>query len=385
MLRQRLIKGIDYAIESNFEAWEIPGRVRKSLINHKNICVYGLGRYFVDLQNKNFFKNFFGKDSIINYVCDMDVNKHGKMFETNIKSALCISYDELVKLDDVVVLVTVGDSRQIQEKLNGDHIENYLFGDLFLREYDPKYSSEWFETNRDKILQVYDMINEEKSKEIYTEVILNRIAPHLAKRIFNDMKEENEYYSTGIFKIVPEKEYIVECGAYTGDSLEEYMEMFDNKVGAYYCFELDNVNAQICQKVIERYQNDNVKLIKAGVSDRTEDIMIADSNGYSARVDGEGEKHNTAHIVRIDDVLADKPVTYIKMDIEGEEIKALIGAREVIEKQGPKLAISAYHFLSDMWEIPLLIKKMNEKYELYFRHHTAAVFDTDCYAVVKEA
>ena len=45
-------------------------------------------------------------------------------------------------------------------------------------------------------------------------------------------------------------------------------------------------------------------------------------------------------------------VTIIKSDIEGSEVKALIGARGHIINEHPKLLISIYHSNDDVWQIP---------------------------------
>ena len=56
--------------------------------------------------------------------------------------------------------------------------------------------------------------------------------------------------------------------------------------------------------------------------------------------------------------------TFIKMDIEGAELSALQGATEVLSNY-PKLAISIYHKINDMWEIPLFIKNNFPDYKFY--------------------
>lgn len=50
------------------------------------------------------------------------------------------------------------------------------------------------------------------------------------------------------------------------------------------------------------------------------------------------------------------------LGIEGVEINALNGAIGCIRKNCPKLSISASHKLDHLWEISLLIRKMNSNY-----------------------
>ena len=73
-------------------------------------------------------------------------------------------------------------------------------------------------------------------------------------------------------------------------------------------------------------------------------------------------------IVRLDDIVGEE-VTYIKMDIEGMELDALKGAEALITKYKPKLAISIYHKMEDIVEIPNHIRNMNLGYRFYLRHY----------------
>jgi FkbM family methyltransferase len=74
-------------------------------------------------------------------------------------------------------------------------------------------------------------------------------------------------------------------------------------------------------------------------------------------------------------------VDYIKMDIEGSEILALQGAQMVIRDFKPKLAISTYHRPEDLWEIPILISKLNNRYKMYFGHHSPMSWESVYYVV----
>ncbi|WP_271811983.1 FkbM family methyltransferase [Clostridium beijerinckii] len=381
-LEEQLIKAIEFAVDSNYSIYNKQGFIWERLKTAKTICIFGTGKYYSDLKEKGFLKTFFKSIAPIKYVCDNNSYNWGKKYITNIDYAKCISPEELSRLDDVVTLIAVGEYKEIQKQLTDLQVENYTIGDLFLREYDQHYSKEWFINNRDRIINALEVFDDYKSKEIYTEVICNRIAPEFSTKTFNEIKEENEYFSTDIFKLTDD-EYIADCGAFIGDSLEEFYEIKKGKFGAYYCFELDNDNCEICNKKIDSYNNNKIELIRAGVSDKNEIISITKSNGFSSRIDGKGNKLIKANIVKIDDALKDKKVTFIKMDIEGAEIPALKGAEKIIKEQNPKLVISAYHYLSDLWEIPLLIKEMNPKYKIYMRHHTTAVWDTDCYAYIQ--
>ena len=69
----------------------------------------------------------------------------------------------------------------------------------------------------------------------------------------------------------------------------------------------------------------------------------------------------------LDELLASYMPTFIKMDIEGAEIDAIMGARKVIGKGSPILAICMYHKQEHLWKIPLLLRALSDQYKFYFR------------------
>ena len=88
-----------------------------------------------------------------------------------------------------------------------------------------------------------------------------------------------------------------------------------------------------------------------------------------------------SNMIRLDDVLGDKRVTLLKMDIEGAEKEALEGAENIIKTQTPKLAICVYHRIEDLWTIPIMLKEWVPEYSISIRHHAKWwVSETVCYA-----
>lgn len=86
-------------------------------------------------------------------------------------------------------------------------------------------------------------------------------------------------------------------------------------------------------------------------------------------------------MVSLDEHIKDRQVNFIKFDIEGSEMEALHGAREIIMKNQPQCAICVYHKLSHLWEVPAYLKTLVPEYKFYLRHHTLLLGDTVCYAV----
>lgn len=83
-----------------------------------------------------------------------------------------------------------------------------------------------------------------------------------------------------------------------------------------------------------------------------------------------------------DDVVGESKSGFIKMDVEGAERQALTGAREIIRRNRPVLAVSAYHLWDDLFVLPLLIKEIaGDDYKVYLRHHGIAAEELVIYAI----
>ena len=110
--------------------------------------------------------------------------------------------------------------------------------------------------------------------------------------------------------------------------------------------------------------------------------MCMKGNCASAVIKDSGSNNiQRVETVTLDDYLGDKPVTYIKMDVEGAELEVIKGAKNIIMRQHPRLAVSIYHKIEDIWEIPALILEYYPGYQLYLRHYSFSHYDTVLYAI----
>ena len=83
----------------------------------------------------------------------------------------------------------------------------------------------------------------------------------------------------------------------------------------------------------------------------------------------------------VDSILGKRSATIIKMDVEGFEREAIWGSAINIAHNTPKMMVSLYHRNEDIFELPLLIKKLNPAYKLYIRHQLyIPAWETNLYA-----
>ena len=172
-------------------------------------------------------------------------------------------------------------------------------------------------------------------------------------------------------------EYFADLGALDGETTKIFFKYCPD--GHSYVFEPSPKQFEITKERLQEYSQ--VELFPYAAYDKNTTLHFDPSEGYEpgARISETGSIEVETR--KLDDLLGDRKVTLIKMDIEGAELAALRGAERIIREQRPKLAICVYHKPEDIWEIPDLILQYHSDYKLYLRHYTNSFGDTVLYAI----
>lgn len=187
-------------------------------------------------------------------------------------------------------------------------------------------------------------------------------------------------YFNGIFDF-RDDEVFVDCGAYDGKTVIDFIFYTKGKYKKIFAFEPDVINYSLCHKNLADLRD--VILLNSGLSDSVGDLWFDSRGTQSSKIVSNNSGNNLTKIcaVKLDSLISES-VSFIKMDIEGAEYSAIQGAAEIIRKYKPKLAISVYHNDEDLIRIPLLLRKLVPEYKFYLRHHTTMYVDTVLYAKV---
>ena len=186
------------------------------------------------------------------------------------------------------------------------------------------------------------------------------------------IREDIQYFDV----LAPvDNEIIIDAGAYDGATALQFLKWAEGRVKKIYSFELDPVNVAKCEERLKSY-GDKITLIAKGTSDKDETIYITASGSTGGKAEGDTEAGLTA----IDNVVKDERVTLIKMDVEGAELKSLMGAKNTILKNRPRLVICVYHKREDLYEIPGYILSLVPEYKFYLRHYCSLEWETVLYA-----
>lgn len=193
----------------------------------------------------------------------------------------------------------------------------------------------------------------------------------------------NPYYLQDIFHITPEM-VLLDGGAYVGDTIRILYQLLGKPCAYTYAFEPNEMNHKKLQKFAGNYP-DRIRCFTCGLDDHdgTERFHMADS-GSRICEDGNCAIHVIDTGAFLSGINQHFP-TFIKLDIEGRERQVISSMRDYIRRRKPDLAVSIYHNLEDLWEIPLFIHEICPEYSIYIRHQSNYFTETICYATVSEA
>lgn len=317
------------------------------------------------------------------FLFDSDERKAGKNFNGRvIRNTNEIS--NYLTGEYAVVISCIKWQKEIAEELcKTYHIaEDHLFG--YTNEFFEKAVYQTSEIEADKISEVMDLLEDDQSKNYVLSSIKYRFSRNPMDMCPNPQSKKMGIY--GEVVCVERGNGIVDCGAYTGDTAAMYSSYVNNDC-VIYAFEpylesykilKQNMKAISCQSYCYNY----------AVSDeeRNDTIYYNDSMpAVQININNEDGEHSHAiQVKRLDDVLKKiENIDFIKMDIEGEEVKALYGAKNILKVHRPKLMISAYHDFWHIFEIPKTIKQLNSDYKIYAGHAPHAPIEIEFYAKVK--
>ena len=218
--------------------------------------------------------------------------------------------------------------------------------------------------NFEKYEALYARLGDEKSKIVFNAILMARLSKDPMYYFgINDQPSDKAYFDRGLVHC-DENEVFVDCGGYIGDTVMEYMMIMGQKYKRIYVYEPSPANYEKAKYNLAGYMNIVVR--KMGVSNQSGTVSFSDGSNEAATVSDDGR--SSIELTTLDEDIIEK-VTFIKMDIEGQELQALHGAEFHIQNDKPKLSICLYHKFDDLWKIPEYVYKVNKDYKLYLRHY----------------
>lgn len=295
-----------------------------------------------------------------------------------------IGLDELKrKYKEAIIVVATRIYREdiITQLRAADFVDSQIiFGEFGFYGDSPTYEIDTVRDHIDLLDKAYQCLSDDESKRVFIGK-LNALISYDPLDCSVIRSTQTQYFDSNIFSLSTNEVY-VDGGAYKGDSFFSFYQSA-GKYKSCHLFEPNSENYSVLCKQVENYSN--VHTYHKALWNRQGRLNITGVEG-SARVNGNDNLEAYGDFVEsavLDELLQDAAPTLIKLDIEGAEKEALLGAKSIIRAYKPKLAICVYHKFLDIATLPLLMKELNPAYQLFMRHYSCGLTDTVCYALEK--
>jgi len=276
--------------------------------------------------------------------------------------------------------------------------------------------------NPESFDEIYNLLADEASKATFDWYVQYRTAfafigeeayelfpPEITREAWDDMEKRLKHKSEGTFEIegftvqatlfelvgsfiVQQYRYgtivepklgdiVFDIGAYVGDTSLWFSKAVGPQ-GKVYAFEPEPGNFEKLKANLERNNVTNVIPLQLALSENEGEMQVASAGGSSIMT--QARTGTSVKVTTIDKFVGANKlprVDFIKMDVEGHELKVLAGARETIKTFKPSLALSAYHRGDDLIKLPKFLLDLDPGYKFYLRHCTPGWADTVLYAV----
>jgi FkbM family methyltransferase len=319
------------------------------------------------------------QEILVAAVCDDNPKKQGlKVGATTVKPV-----DALKDVyRDVPVIIASHRVLKALERIKGmgfKHVAPFAL----LEVLDPKafpphmFYDGWLEDlfeHRDRYAALAKLLADDMSRRVLDAVIGFRLT--LDATVLSPIVEWDLYGPANLLQYGDEEVY-VDGGSYDGDSIRLFIDRVRGKFSRVLAFEPDK---NTFKRLAANFAGEKrVEPINAGLHRRKATLHFDNAGTRGSILVEKGGIE--VPVVGLDEVLGGDRVTYIKMNIEGAELEALKGGERAIKRWAPKLAISAYHRPSDLWQVPDMVRSLRPDYKLYLRQHDGGVIETVLYAL----
>ncbi len=326
----------------------------------------------------------FGIEPVI--FCDNDINKIGMVIS---KINVISVKDAVTKYKDNWYYITTQlyyCPMRLQLLTIGIPEENIICYDFICQfEWEKNYKK-YFMSNIELFKEIYEKYMKDPfSKQVF----LARIAFLITRKreYVMSVRGNKQYFEPQLIDYQTIGEFI-DIGTYIGDSIIDFLKYNCNPECRIWGFEPSDCLYK--QAVINTISIHNTKIVKKAISDTNGIVSVQGTLGVMQTIDEktknsfiENKNENIFEACTLDNFFCGEKLInpFVKIDIEGAEMLALHGGKEIIRKYIPILAVCVYHKADDVITIIKFIIKQYPNYKFYLRHYSDNQTETVLYAI----
>jgi len=347
---------------------------------------------YINQKDKNLTKKFIENKIVKKYILGINkltksirkyievdgvIDDFSRMQTSRKKNILQI---EDIPKDSIILWVSLGSPLEVKNQLDELNIENisylsfYKYSDFDL--IAPPFMvdfAEDYKNNYDQYKYTYELLKDKKSKDIFTKIINFKISFDFDFMQGFINNHEEQYFDKELIPNIKNITFL-DGGGYIGDTLTNIINNFPD-FKKIYLVEPNKLHIKIAKENFNDVKN--IEFINKGLGLKKSDITSFQ------KVQNNCDHHFQAINIDSIDNLINKKIDFIKLDIEGAEQDAIIGAKNIIQQYKPILAICIYHKAQDWYKIPQIVLDINPNYDIYLRHYMEGIYETVMYFIPK--
>ena len=230
--------------------------------------------------------------------------------------------------------------------------------------------------NLEIISRLYYNLSDDISKNHFMRAIKSRISGDIG---YYSLSDYNCYFHPKVK--INKDDIIIDAGI---GSYIEPTKHFSNKVGQngkVICFEPSHKHYNKAKNNLKDFKN--VSIFNIGLWNKNSKLSFIQNDNDSSHVDLTNNSSNIIDVTDLDSFLDiyKYNINFIKMDIEGAELNALRGSKNLIVRNSPNLAICIYHQpYNQIYSIYQYLYELNPRYKFFIGQHLPYFNDTVLYA-----
>lgn len=231
----------------------------------------------------------------------------------------------------------------------------------------------------DELLAFAERLEDDWSRQTLYANLLFRLKGERGDLFAGLCSSASEYFCTGAGEdsfILGEEECFVDCGASSGPTVARFLTATRYRYRSITAFEPDRINFAALEKSL-RLPLAQIDCRNQAVGKTAGKLAFVETGGLGSHLSAAATGLEV-DVVALDDVI--EHASFVKMDVEGAEPAALAGARQLIARERPRMAVCVYHYADDLLDCVAAIDAAAEGYHYRLRQHYGYYYDLILYA-----
>lgn len=224
----------------------------------------------------------------------------------------------------------------------------------------PLFDRSFAQQHQAQLRAVYERLADEVSRQTFRDIIAYKLSWQPSYLTRCQMPPQETYRSLLHLHL---HEHFADLGAYRGDTVADFLQQTDGNYASILAVEPDASNYRKLCRATQILPH--CRCVQTALSNFCGEVPFHAGHGRGSHRAGK-------HMVpcdTLDHLLQGAPVTYLNIDVEGQECAVIQGAANSIMQWHPKILLAAYHRSADLFALPLQLLRLWPDYQLYLRRY----------------